>query len=994
MDTADRQERRGNEELPRGRLRPPSVPALQRRRLLDAVVGAPQRLVLVTGPAGSGKTTLLMQLVEVAQRSRSVVWYQLDGGDARAPALLGHLAEALGPALPGLAGGWQTVEHAVADLEGLRRDDEVLLALDDLHVLAGTAAEDALERLLDLAPTWLQVAATCRQPPAWNLSRQRVSGALLEIGAEDLRFRSWEVERLFTELYGEPLPPGDIALLTRGLEGWAAGFQLFHLSTRGKPVTDRRRAVAALPARSKLIREYLTGNVLAELPEELRSFLIDTSVLGRLTPGLADELRGRDDSARLLAELASRQVFVDHVDEDDTYRYHEVFRTYLEGRLVERDGQKRARDQALRAAELLEVDGRMLEALRAYCRSEDWLSVGRVLEKAGAELVEDSVSWLDWLPRGLIEDDPWAMLAAARRAAATGRFTQALDLYNRAERLPGAAGAAEMCRQERAGLAGWFDPMAPPPRGWAGQILSALRSRPAGLMAVEPGKSAEGPQVGRALVAGIAATLTGDLRAATRWLSVPSEDPEADVGVVAAARLSLAVVRALGGVVDPGIDDLVELVEMAEVPWLTWMARAVRALDGTEEGWNNALETAEALELHGDGWGDAAARYYAVLGAIVAGRDPVEEIEDLCTRLRRIDAAVPLSWCMAWRATAMGRRAVSMAEGMDSFDRAFAAANEALDLAEQIEVPGAQVWATTVIAQLMLALEIDEMEDALDHAAELRRRWSIDVVVPPLELARPAAAPATATAPMAAASPAAAAPLVVTCLGGFALLLDGQAVELGGARPRARAALRMLAVHGGRPVHVETLIEALWPDGDPTTGKRNLQVAVSSLRRILDEQRAGAGALIVRDANAYMLALPDGAEADVVTFAEARDGCRTAAGGGDAAGVIAAGERALAAYSGELLPEEGPAEWVVHQRRNLALDAADVALLVAEHAGNLARWDTVVAACSRGLDVDRFNDALWRLLVAAHERRGDPAAAAQAQQRYRLVLHDLGMQEA
>ena len=253
--------------------------------------------------------------------------------------------------MPGLEGSWQTVDQAVADLESLRPDDEVLLALDDLHVLAGTGAEEALERLLDLAPTWLQVAATCRQPPAWNLSRLRVSGALREIGAEDLRFRSWEVERLFSELYGEPLPPGDIALLTRGLEGWAAGFQLFHLATRGKPVTDRRRAVAALPARSKLIREYLTGNVLAELPEELRSFLIDTSVLGRLTPSLADDLRGRDDSGRLLTELVSRQVFVDHVDEDDTYRYHEVFRTYLEGRLVERDGYRRP--HARRAAGLL-----------------------------------------------------------------------------------------------------------------------------------------------------------------------------------------------------------------------------------------------------------------------------------------------------------------------------------------------------------------------------------------------------------------------------------------------------------------------------------------------------------------------------------------------------------------------------------------------------------------------------------------------------------------
>jgi DNA-binding SARP family transcriptional activator len=288
----------------------------------------------------------------------------------------------------------------------------------------------------------------------------------------------------------------------------------------------------------------------------------------------------------------------------------------------------------------------------------------------------------------------------------------------------------------------------------------------------------------------------------------------------------------------------------------------------------------------------------------------------------------------------------------------------------------------------------DGGQSALDRAAELRRRWSIDVVVPQLE-------PAPVDLDLGPAPSAAPpvehrvdVPLRVACLGGFTLDVAGQAVDLTSARPRARAALRMLAMHVGRSVHIETLIEALWPEGEPAAGKRNLQVAVSSLRRILDEHQAGAGALLVREGNAYMLALPDGAEADVVTFAEGRDACRAAAAIGDDAATVAAGERALAAYGGELLPEEGPAEWVVHQRRNLTLDAAEVASLVAEHAGSAGRWDTVVAACSRGLDIDRFNDALWRLLVAAHEQRGDPAAAAQAQQRYRLVLHDLGMQES
>ncbi|HEV7757540.1 MAG TPA: AAA family ATPase, partial [Acidimicrobiales bacterium] len=912
---------------PRARLRPPTMRALPRERLLALLTAAPHPLMLMTGPAGCGKTTLLSQLV-AADPHRQAVWYQLDAGDARVPVLLDHLAQALGDAVPGLGDPWTTPEQAAEALEDARPEsDDVLLALDDLHVIGGTAGEEALGRLLDLAPPWLHVAVASRQPPGWrNLSRLRVSGTLLELGPDDLRFRPWEVERLFADLYREPLPPGDLAQLTRGLEGWAAGLQLFHLATRGKPLGERRRAIASLPARSKLIREYLTGNVLDELPDELRAFLLETSMFGRLSPALCDELRGRDDSQRLLDDLVARQGFVEPVDEDDssrTYRYHEVFRTYLEGRLVERDGQDRARDWARRGAQLLEADGHMLGALRAYCRAEDWDSVGRVLQTAGAELVDDAASWLDWLPPGLIEDDPWAMLATARRAAVTGRFTRALDLYARAELLPDATVVAEMCRRERAELAGWVDPGAPLPRGWGGRMLGAMRARPREAMILRTGTETAGLYAGRALSAGIGSLLTGDLHAATRILVGVIDDPEGEPAAVAAGHMVLAVVRALGGgAVEADVDAVAELLDATEAPWLGWMVRAIRSLDGSAEGWQHAQEAANAFERLGDSWGSAAARWFAVIGAVMAGGSPAVEIDDLSTQLQDLDASVPACWCRAWLATALARRGSADAR---------AVAADAERRADRAGVPGAQVWAISVQAQLAAAAGDDEA--ARHHAGRaetLRQETGVDVVAPPLhpgaggEPAAPAPAP---PAPLPAAQP-----LRVRCLGGLVLEIDGRPVELAEARPRARAALRLLAAHAGRPVHVETLTEALWPGGDPVAGKRSLQVALSSLRGLLDAHAPGAGALIERRDNGYLLELPDGAESDVSAFATAGDACRTAArpnddGDVDVDAVIAAGEEALAAYGGDLLPEEGPAEWVVPLRRSLAHDAAEVAQL-------------------------------------------------------------------
>ncbi len=255
-DAASRSPENGDAEpaahaLPRARLRPPPVRALPRERLLRSLAAAADhRVILVTGPAGSGKTTLLAQLADATPGPTA--WLHLDAGDGREQTLLRHLGEVLAPVVPGLAGGgdpWASADAAAAALDAAAvTGPPVVLALDDLHVVADSPGEAALGRLVELTPPWLVLAATCRRAPRWNLSRLRVSGALVEIGPDDLRFRSWEVERLFADVYGEPLPPADLARLARGLEGWAAGLQLFHLATRGKHASERRRAVAALPA--------------------------------------------------------------------------------------------------------------------------------------------------------------------------------------------------------------------------------------------------------------------------------------------------------------------------------------------------------------------------------------------------------------------------------------------------------------------------------------------------------------------------------------------------------------------------------------------------------------------------------------------------------------------------------------------------------------------------------------------------------------------------
>ncbi|HSR24648.1 MAG TPA: AAA family ATPase, partial [Candidatus Eisenbacteria bacterium] len=438
---------RQRESVLAAKLRAPRADALPRERLDDLLSGLwSRRLALVVAPAGSGKSTLLARFAATA--GVPVAWYRPETWDGAVDVFLGYLEAALRAALGDLPGGWTTVEDAARALQTWP-GPRALLVVDDLHALEGTPAEAALERLIDYAPS-LHFLAASRVQPGFNLPRLRVSGGLLEIGGDDLRFRSWEVERLFRDFYQDPLPPVELATLARRTEGWAAGLQLFHLATRGKAPEDRRRVLAGLSAGSRFVREYLTRNVLQELPPELRGFLVETCVLGRLSGPICDALVGRSDSTALLRELERRQVFTQALDDDCQYRYHEVLRAHLEAILVQELGEVAVRDRHRRAGFVLEEAGALAEALHAHCRGEDWAAVDRLLGHGGEQLIEGSHVWIDALPPAALGHDPWLLLASARRHRADGMWDAALVAYQRAERGLGVAGAAEeTARRER-----------------------------------------------------------------------------------------------------------------------------------------------------------------------------------------------------------------------------------------------------------------------------------------------------------------------------------------------------------------------------------------------------------------------------------------------------------------------------------------------------------------------------------------------------------------
>ncbi|MBO4208674.1 BTAD domain-containing putative transcriptional regulator [Micromonospora echinofusca] len=924
---------------------------LPRPRLITALAARPRSLGLVVAPAGAGKTTLLAQYAATADGP--VGWLRTVPSDADPARVARRLADVL-PDRPGV------------------------LVVDDLHLIEGSAGESVLlDRALTLTRDGLRVLVGTRRTPPLILTRHEFSDSAV-VDADQLRFRTWEVERLLRDVYREPLPADDVAALTRRLGGWAAGLRLYHLSTRGQPLTDRRRAVASLAGRSALSRDYLTRTVLAELAPPLRRFLVRTSVFEVLTAARCDTLLGGGDGQAALAELERRQAFTTSHDGGRTFTYHEVLRAHLLAVLTSELGEEAARAWHACAGRLLADEGALLEAARCFARAQRWEEVHRLLDSAGSSVAVQGLDpWSDLLPDWFIAEDPWLVLADARHRITEGRLAAAVPLLRRAEEMFDSEPARLRCRTLRAGVTTWL-PEGPPWRGhWSGWLRTATRRHPVLVVgAAERLSDVEG-----ALVRVGALLLAGHVAEALRTLDRPAPARGGLAGL--AGQLLRAVVAVTRG--DPAGAAAVAAVgldaDRAGLPWLARLARAVPALTGTEADLKEADAVGEECDRLDDPWGALLATGCAALARSLHGGPGIEEAGRLLARARAVDSGVLAAWAQSLLALAAVRARLPDAE---------VEVRRAESTARSAGVPGARVLALAAgvpagperpagLAVVRTAAEQAGIPDAMLTAWLTRE-------------------PETETVPGGVPVGSGPAPLAVRCFGGFQLCLYGEPLNWSPLRPRARTVARILAMHAGRAVHRDRLLAALWPDTDPATATRSLHVALSSLRRFLDTHLPAVDreTLLHRDGDAYLLALPPGTWCDVTEF---RQAVHRASRFGYLRHPRALDDlrTAVAAYTGELLPEDGPAEWVVTERETLRRQAADAAadLAAAVLDGAVDTGvDSAVTMAARCVEIDPCHDVGWRLLIAAHSRAGNVAAAAHARRRYADVLVSLGLDPA
>ena len=403
------------------RLRPNVVARARLTARLDE--GCRGGLVVVSAPAGFGKTTVICDWVAACtpgDRDVDVAWLSLDEGDNDLARFLTYLVLAVRTTSSQVGGQMldrlrsaplvpsdevlTTLLDEVAELP-----HDVVLVLDDFHVIDSEEVDQAMVFLIEHLPLQLHVVIATREDPRMPLARWRARGVLTELRAADLRFTLAETTQFLRAVMRLDLRPEEVASLEERTEGWIAGLQLAGLHLQGQ--ADPAEAVRSFAGSHRFVFDYLLEEVLAHLTEPERRFLVQTSILDRMSADLCEMVTEQRASGQMLERLERANLFIVALDDRrDWYRYHHLFADVLRVRLhAEHPDQVGGLHR--RASDWFAANGMYSEAVEHALSAQDWHRAAELLERSG-EAVEDGSHAGAWfthaqaLPDGLIRARP------------------------------------------------------------------------------------------------------------------------------------------------------------------------------------------------------------------------------------------------------------------------------------------------------------------------------------------------------------------------------------------------------------------------------------------------------------------------------------------------------------------------------------------------------------------------------------------------------------
>ena len=394
-------------------------PTLRRDRLTRELISAP--VAMIRAPAGYGKSVLLHDLGEALQvDGRMVRWMPAQNFSPQV-----DLARALAPSCKSQP---DSLPEPLATIAA--SGAPITLLIDDLHRRPGKF-RDFVRGLIDHRPDSLQIIVAGRAELDRGFARLRVNGAMVELGAEQLRFTDSETANFF-QLAGIPLDPavrGDVQRLT---EGWAAALHVISPLLQQK-LRSRADLAQRLARPSGTLGVYLRDEVLGDLPAEANAFLLECGTLGRFTVELAGNVTGCSNAASFIREFVRQGMFLATDEADDRwYRFHPLVSAWLETTL-RREAPSRSRTVHRAAAEWHRQSGRVNDAIPHAFAAEDVDIAVQLLEQASFARGRIGrwrafTGWTSRLPQDLLYNHPAVLIEAATAHAVLYEFESARAL--------------------------------------------------------------------------------------------------------------------------------------------------------------------------------------------------------------------------------------------------------------------------------------------------------------------------------------------------------------------------------------------------------------------------------------------------------------------------------------------------------------------------------------------------------------------------------------
>jgi LuxR family maltose regulon positive regulatory protein len=310
-------------------------------------LGLSRKLILISAPAGFGKTTVVSDWID--QKKIPTAWFSIDNGDNDPAVFLSYIISGIQTihkefgqsALKLLNSPNKPSVESIASLlinDLLNISQNFLLVLDDFHLIMSTEVFKIVSYFLEHIPGNIHIVILTRSDPALSLSRLRSQYQLVEIRSSDLGFSANDISVLFNKKLKIRLSNDDSYSLETKTEGWIAGLQLAALSMQGRQ--DISEFVRELKGDNRYIMDYLIEEVLKAQTDDIKEFLLQTSILEQMSAPLCNALLNRCDSQEILETLEKSNMFVIPLDNERIwYRYHHLFADLLKQRLQQKGKQ-------------------------------------------------------------------------------------------------------------------------------------------------------------------------------------------------------------------------------------------------------------------------------------------------------------------------------------------------------------------------------------------------------------------------------------------------------------------------------------------------------------------------------------------------------------------------------------------------------------------------------------------------------------------------------